>query len=1360
MTFSLIGQSQNTGDDLFMVKDEMPEYKAGEVLVKFKDDANVTLLKSAGTVKTGLARVDAMAKKWSFKEMEQVFKGTKMLKSAQFITLPDGTQRQLSQLFNIYKITFFEGVDAKEVVQELSQLEDVDYAELNGTAKIVGGIPVSEPFDLPPVNKTKSVATSFKSLVPVIPNDPYFSQQWYLPEVKADSLWGLTTGDSVQVIGILDTGVDWLHPDLKNKIWENKDEIPDNGIDDDSNGYIDDIRGWDFVNQDNNPKDDNSHGTHCAGIAGAETNNGIGISGVSWGARIMPIKVFQSNGVGYFSHIASGFWYAAKNGCTVFSNSWMSTGESMTIRLAMEYAYSKGLIVASAGNMNTKTDMPCPPWPPYEPNYPACYNWVLGVEATVPGGGNASFSNFDPTGPVISDGRPYGSIFFNNNDYNYEMRAPGVSFISTVPNGQYRAYSGTSMACPLVAGSIALMKSYDPDLSNEQVFAKLIQPIKINKLQAGVLDILKCTLTNPPPDLYFVKYNFIDSLYAGNDKDGRADAGETIDMKITVKNAGGFGDSIYAILKFTEFEDRSVAKILKDTCFLGNISAYAKQTSFDAFKIEIDSKVVDMRIISFQLLVYQKGTTDTLYQNLAITVEHGIEIKGTYKKLHLYPNAYYIVTEVAVIDSLILEPGAVLTFHSSMFMAINSYIKAVGTPDSLITFTATTEGYSWRGIIMGSNAKSLFDYCIFEYGTTGYGDQLITAPDTIRNSIFRFNTGGITSLKATSVFEKNLITNQTGDIIGGIVSLPSFGTLFRYNLFAENSGLNELNRWAVGIGGADTLSTLQNNVFINNKPFNLGFGHPGLSFNYLPKNYFGTINIKEIYSTFQEFYKEPSSPVIILNGILESPPEQCHGVVWKVEINEQNPQDVPITIGNGPAKFKVYFNRSMDPEYQPFLTFGVRFPFTQNAVEDSASWSEDHKTWTAYKTFTKSTGDGENTIRIAYAKDLEHFEIPIERSRFKFVVQAASSQSVEFMATPGIGKVYLEWPDAETDEVLGYNLYRIDVNSENKDSLKLNNELITDTLFTDFEVTPDSTYYYAFSMVNTDFSESDFSKIVFAKVLSAANGDANGDFSVNVLDVTTIVAFLLNQNPQPFIFEAADVNGDGQINVLDIVATVNKVLNPGKSGSLAETGTVNLYLQNDTLFADASVPVGAIQFDITNVSGMEEIEKLKALQGFESGFSVKDNTMRLIVYSLTGKTIAVGNSIPLLRLKKGIGITNMIMGDKTGSPLTVNYLSTGLWNLRELGAGVASLGQNYPNPFNKTTTIPVMVNEPLDKLVVRIINIAGQEVAVLPLKNPIVGENLLHWNTNGQKGMLVYRLEISRGGKMAVVGVKKMIVNQ
>jgi len=281
---------------------------------------------------------------------------------------------------------------------------------------------------------------------------------------------------------------------------------------------------------------------------------------------------------------------------------------------------------------------------------------------------------------------------------------------------------------------------------------------------------------------------------------------------------------------------------------------------------------------------------------------------------------------------------------------------------------------------------------------------------------------------------------------------------------------------------------------------------------------------------------------------------------------------------------------------------------------------------------------------------------------------------------------------------------------------------------------------------------------VAAVPFTADKGDANGDLSVNVLDVTTIAAYVLNHNPEPFIFEAADVTGDGIINIFDIVATINMVLNQTKSATVAANSTVNLYLHNDTLFADAPVPIGAIQFDIAGVAGIEEIERLAALNGFESGFSVNDNNLRLIVYSLTGKTIPAGNRIPLLRLKEGSGITQMIMGDKNGSPLNINFITTDLWNLSDLGDGVATLGQNYPNPFDRSTIIPVMIHEPVDEVVIRIVNINGQQVAALPLKNPVIGENLIQWEPGSQKGLMAYILEIRRNGLQVVSGVRKMII--
>jgi hypothetical protein len=326
------------------------------------------------------------------------------------------------------------------------------------------------------------------------------------------------------------------------------------------------------------------------------------------------------------------------------------------------------------------------------------------------------------------------------------------------------------------------------------------------------------------------------------------------------------------------------------------------------------------------------------------------------------------------------------------------------------------------------------------------------------------------------------------------------------------------------------------------------------------------------------------------------------------------------------------------------------------------------------------------------------------------------------------------------------------------DTVKINTQLITDSVYTDFNVIPDSVYYYMFTTTQTDFSESDFSKTVSARVLIAPNGDANGDLVVNVLDVTSIVAYLLNQDPKPFIFEAADVNGDGSINVLDIVGTVNLVLNPAKSATSTANGIVNLYIVNDTLYADSPTPIGAMQFELEGIQDIEEVIKLSALNGFESGHSIGSNTLRMIIYSLAGKTIPAGTRIPLLKLKKGSGITSIVIGDKNGSPLSVNFVKTGLLNPGDLNKGAVTLGQNFPNPFDGITTIPVMVNEPIDGLTLHIINVLGQHVATVQLKNPVMGENRLTWNSGGRKGLMTYLLEIKRGDKVYRSDIKKMIV--
>ncbi len=291
----------------------------------------------------------------------------------------------------------------------------------------------------------------------VTPNDASYGSLWGMTKIGAPTAWETTTGSSSVVVAVIDTGVQYTHPDLAANMWTNPGEIAGNGIDDDGNGKADDVYGIDTVNNDTNPMDDHSHGTHCAGTIGATGNNSVGVAGVNWNVKIMALKFLNSSGSGSTAGAVAAINYAVmmkQRGVNVrvLSNSWGGGGYDAALAEAIKSAEAEGMLfVAAAGNSSNNNDT--------VPAYPASYTNanVVAVAATDAVDGRALFSSFGPT--------------------SVDLGAPGVGILSTVTGSGYASYSGTSMATPHVAGAAALVLAKNANLTVAELKAALLDTV-------------------------------------------------------------------------------------------------------------------------------------------------------------------------------------------------------------------------------------------------------------------------------------------------------------------------------------------------------------------------------------------------------------------------------------------------------------------------------------------------------------------------------------------------------------------------------------------------------------------------------------------------------------------------------------------------------------------------------------------------------------------------------------------------------------------------------------------------------------------------------------------------------------------
>ncbi|MDP4173496.1 MAG: S8 family serine peptidase [Bacteroidota bacterium] len=423
-----------------------------------------------------------------------------------------------------------------------------------------------------------------------LPNDPSLIDQWSLKKIMAEEAWDISQGDTSIVIGIVDTGVDWDHPDLAANIWTNYKEIPGNGIDDDHNGYVDDVRGWDFGGTtgiaDNDPVEDRpDHGSHVAGIASAVTNNSTGVASIGYKCKIMPVKTSVDNtrDVNDRAYIVYGFEgivYAVDNGAKIINCSWGGSQYSKAGKEAIDYAFSKGvLVVASAGNSSSNA-----------PNYPACYPGVLSVASTSKDDRLSSFSSF-------------GS--------HVCLSAPGEGIYSTWLNDTYATFSGTSMASPLVAGLAGLVKAKFPDYNYMQIAEQIrVNSDKIDQLNPGFENLIGYgrinaykAVSNKKSLAVRLKYLKVSDDTPGGNSDGVFERGETISIGAKFLNVLNSFESMKISL-----ETRDTNVVIQNGSFIA--SSVAKLDSFDNFNnkftIKIKPNTPENATITF-LLKYSSG---------------------------------------------------------------------------------------------------------------------------------------------------------------------------------------------------------------------------------------------------------------------------------------------------------------------------------------------------------------------------------------------------------------------------------------------------------------------------------------------------------------------------------------------------------------------------------------------------------------------------------------------------------------------------------------------------------------------------------------------------------------------------------
>lgn len=1223
------------------------DFVLGQVLVKFKDGSPVNVSRARGQFRSVDNNVvDAVLKEFGVETMDKLLPNAKPLQTRRKARAFNGKEveeKDLSQLYTI-QMKSARRDSTMMLVSKLKELGEVEFAEPNYKIYMMGQIPNPVPqgnAHSAARTRTSSIEMTGDVICANPEQNPLYTEQWGIKQLHIDELWNKPVINKKRpVIAILDTGVDITHPDLVDNIW--------------TKPGTEDEHGYDFINDTYDIRDYNMHGTHVAGIAAA-SNNGTGIVGANPQALIMPITVMQSDGTGDVQVLVKGIQYAIDNGADIINMSLGTYANSYALRQILEHAYQNTILVAAAGNDGAPL-WECSPMP--GTMYPAGYAFVLGVQS----GKDCVrdlFSNYDCNGPT------YSELGLENQE-NYELMAPGTNIISTIPYGNYKSLNGTSMSAPLVAAGISVLKMVKDYTTQEILWGDLIH-MDCNFIK--VYDV-----TDRPADIEVITLKWNDSEDGGND-DTFFDAGETVRFYPVIRTVWGEAHNIKCHLEIgDEYEDASLIEILQnDVDFGWNLSAYAYETGKNPIIFKISDNCADARHIKLKLTVTCDEANNSITQEFVIKVDNIIKLDGLISEnMTLTPNHSYLVSSVVGIAedaTLTILPGTNIVFRDGAKMTVFGNLVAVGEPGKMISFSRHI-GDGGNYSIENVTGVVCLEYCLFNDAYP----LLFNSSCHVENCHFKnsscFNGYDMIRCVITDceIWQKDLLGSPYSNIVNnetnaaGIPKWEEFVNVNYINTAMRNNWLGSEDDYISLRAYSETPKT----ITCSNPPY-LGTAREDLVFPHILQ-----LGHKD---NGREGMGSASYGLADLSNMLKEPIKEAHGVVWKILVDGIDPQDefeIMPTIGVGKHKFEVYFNRPMNKEVIPHVAFGVRSPYNQNVVDEEGSWNEEGTIYTAYKTITgKTQSDGRNRIYVWGAEDDEFFECPYENSRYNIDIQSAGSQSTGFMGEAGLGRVELDWENAEVnaEDILGYNIYRYTTTPD--DSIRVNEITIDadDKHFTDYDIKPGTTYYYKYKAQNTDLKEFQTSNVVAVTPKTAKLGDVTGNNEVDVFDVVYEVNYIIGKKPKAFVKCAADVNEDNSIDILDVQGIINTIIDPSAAASRTrgEESTAIYTIEDGVLYVESPVAIGGVQVQV-NVPKNTEISTLDDLKGFEqSGAWLSKNDYLFLAYNMKGKTLSAGKHA-LLKIGDG-QVTDIRLGDAKGL-LVKAVAGSGTTSIDNMGVAV------------------------------------------------------------------------------------------